>query len=158
MRRIRREGRPPVDMVAVADRVYRQRVSIGMTQDDLAAMASVSRAYISRLEHAGVPDPTMQDMMAVANALGFQTLDDMVYGPLSDDRQQALERLLRHRELAEAFSQVASAYENTPPADRGFLLEWLQLLARRRGLEDAQSEDLLKSRSPFVLDHGDEKP
>lgn len=58
--------------------VRRQRVHLHLSQSDLAMSIGVSKSYLSRFEHGDFARPAYQLMRALALALGWRSIDDML--------------------------------------------------------------------------------
>ena len=55
------------------DELGRARRSAGLTQDELASRAGLSRLTVHRIEHGGI-DPRLSTLQEVARALGLELL------------------------------------------------------------------------------------
>jgi HTH-type transcriptional regulator / antitoxin HipB len=99
----------------IGNLVKSERLAHGMTQDDLAQKAGVSRDYIMRLEKGGTA-MNLDDLGAVANTLGYTLHGFMQIEPPSDtqvDKQQLADNFMRnfaHWRISRALSlsQIAS--------------------------------------------------
>lgn len=56
----------------LAQRVLLERRALNWNQDELASRAGVSRSYVSHIERAQIPNPTLEVIVALARALGVE--------------------------------------------------------------------------------------
>lgn len=74
----------------LAQRVLLERRALNWNQDELASRAGVSRSYVSHIERAQIPNPTLEVIEALAKALGVEP--DYLVGwsddPAGEDRPQ----------------------------------------------------------------------
>lgn len=86
-----------LDVAAIGRRLMEERERQQLAQEDLADRASLSRAYISRLERGVVPNPKLVDLAQVAEALGMSVAELTMPPSDSDDdddlRQAIVSRL-----------------------------------------------------------------
>lgn len=121
----------------LAQRILLERRSLNWNQDELASRAGISRSYVSHLERAQIPNPTMDVVEALASALGVQP--DYLIGwsddPAGEDRPPnvAEGRLvyqvsgpLEYR-LAQ---QLLDLFNEMTPEDQRILIEVAQRIAR----------------------------
>lgn len=75
---------------AVGKRIKIVRQRSGLTQDGLAEKVGLSPKYISGIER-GVENPTMDNLLRLAKALGVEAYDLFLFGE-SEDSEKALRR------------------------------------------------------------------
>ncbi|MBX3302072.1 MAG: helix-turn-helix transcriptional regulator [Nitrospira sp.] len=75
---------------AVGKRIKTVRQRNGLTQDQLAEQVGLSPKYISGIER-GVENPTMDNLIRLAKALGVETYDLFLFGE-SEDSEKALRK------------------------------------------------------------------
>jgi transcriptional regulator with XRE-family HTH domain len=56
---------------SIGDIVRQKREQLGLSQPEAAERASLSHAYLSRLERGLVPNPKLFDLLALCRALGL---------------------------------------------------------------------------------------
>ena len=56
----------------IASRIREKRIELGITQEDLAGRIDKNKSYISSLENSKSPNPTIENLSAIANALGME--------------------------------------------------------------------------------------
>jgi transcriptional regulator with XRE-family HTH domain len=71
------DARTTLDIRTLAARLTTRRAELRLEQTEVAERANRSRAYVSRLESALVPNPKLYDLAAVAGALDM-TLAELV--------------------------------------------------------------------------------
>jgi transcriptional regulator with XRE-family HTH domain len=95
-----------MDIAALGDRIATRREELRLDQDDVAELAGLSRAYISRLERGIVPNPKVCDLAAVARAL------EMTLGAMLTPDQSEIVRVSLSHDWDEFRKQI-----ETWPAD-----------------------------------------
>lgn len=122
--------RVTLDVGAIGRRASDRRKELQLEQEEVAALAGMSRAYISRLENGGVLNPKVTDLASVAAALGL-SLDRLIYGHASGDLDTDLSSLLMSMldpEIGSLMAQAARKYPDLSPNQRVFLAEALRHL------------------------------
>lgn len=109
----------------LAQRVLLERRTLNWNQDELASKAGVSRSYISHIERAQIPNPTIDVVESLAVALGVRPeyllgwvdtpIDDnlaqnvgynrVVYQAVDADESERIQKLL------DGFSDLAPDYQ-----------------------------------------------
>lgn len=81
----------PLDITEIGRRLASRREELRLDQEEVAGRASLSRAYISRLERGIVPNPKVGDLLQVADALHIPITDLMRPTPDGDSELRLAE-------------------------------------------------------------------
>jgi transcriptional regulator with XRE-family HTH domain len=101
------DARTMLDINTLAARIVARRAELRLEQTEVAERANRSRAYISRLEGALVPNPKLFDLAAVAVALEM-TLSELV----------APEAKLVETRFSHEWAEIQQQTEHLPPEIR----------------------------------------
>lgn len=84
-----------MDAKILGDRVHMERRTLKINQDELARRASISRTYISEIENCSVPNPSVDVVFALADALKVSAayLLGLSADPLGEDLPASRRRL-----------------------------------------------------------------
>lgn len=118
-----------IAMTELGEFIKLRRMELGMSVHDVGRRASLSGAYISRLERGETTNPTVLSLEAIAGALRvkYETLSDIVRSvELSQDR---LDDDLRRQ-------RIVNMYEQLPQDKQHLAIALLRALVQ----EDGQSE------------------
>lgn len=117
--------RPKLDMVRIGRRAADRRDELGLEQEDVATKACMSRGYISRLENGIVKNPKIEDLAAVANALGY-SIDRLIYGQPDAELIADLPKVIARvsdPEVGGAIADVLGRWDELGPGKRIFFVE-----------------------------------
>lgn len=119
-----------LDVAAIGRRLMERREHMRLAQDDLAERASLSRAYISRLERGVVPNPKLVDLAQVAEALGMSVAELTMPPPEPGEDIERRRIIARHVgpdnvDLAEA---ILERMRNKPRGDLEKVAEVVEVL------------------------------
>lgn len=119
-----------LDVAGIGQRLLERREHLRLGQEELADRASLSRAYISRLERGVVPNPKLVDLAQVADALGMSVADLMAPPPTGDDteafRREA--QAVLGAEDGELLDAIVQKVRNRPANDRQSVLRIVDIL------------------------------
>lgn len=113
-----------MDWIAFGQKLKERRVSLGMSQDDVAKSAEISQQMVGFVERAARTNPSPEMLQSIACALGMQieiVLSDIGSTKLTtDDRQilDAVEQTLRRLQEPErriALKQIRRWLEDFNP-------------------------------------------
>lgn len=123
-----------LDIDGIGRRAAERREELHLEQADVASRSGMSRAYVSRLENAGVRNPKVADLAAVADALRL-SLDALIWGRVSESELDTdLPRLLTRRfgpELGRALAGLDMALANLQKGDVDAAVVVLDSIAQR---------------------------
>lgn len=87
-----------MDFASFGEQVRKRRIEEGMSQEELAKKAGVSRVYISLIERGQAQNLSWSVVSGLTTALGIRTSNDSPDGPsteLSDEEEQRMPATLR---------------------------------------------------------------
>lgn len=126
--------RVTLDVEAIGTRAFRRREELDLEQRDVARLAGMSRAYVSRLENAAVRNPKVADLAAIADAL-HMSLDHLIYGRVDVHLDSDLPNLLIRRlgpDLGSAVARLDMALANLEKGDIDAAIVVLDSITERR--------------------------
>jgi transcriptional regulator with XRE-family HTH domain len=65
------------ELSAIAKNIKKYREKLGISQDKLSKMAGVTLHTIAKIENGSTPDPRVETLRKIANALGVG-IDDLI--------------------------------------------------------------------------------
>jgi XRE family transcriptional regulator, aerobic/anaerobic benzoate catabolism transcriptional regulator len=106
------DGRPGASSSEVARRIRSARDRVGITRKQLATASGASERYLALLE-AGAGNPTIDKMLAIADALGLAMAELL---PMGGERDEAVTRAasLLRRLPPEELQNLLAGYEQRP--------------------------------------------
>jgi transcriptional regulator with XRE-family HTH domain len=80
----RHNGNMPMFAVKIGSAIRKKRLSLGLSQEALAALAGLNRTYVGEIER-GVVDVSAVNLQHIANALGIKLSDLIRFYEEEDD-------------------------------------------------------------------------
>lgn len=123
-----------LDIAAIGRRAFTRREELHLDQEQVADLAGMSRAYVSRLENGGVRNLKVADLAAIADALRL-SLDHLIYGRDAESTDADMPRLLIRRlgpDLGSAVARFDMALANLERGDIDAAIVVLDSITERR--------------------------
>lgn len=130
-----------MDAKILGDRVHMERRTLKINQEELARRASISRTYVSEIENCAVPNPSIDVVFALAEALKVSVpyLLGISQDPLGEDlgpseREGRVVYQVASPEEYQRIEQLLEIFSDIPPERQPFALQLIDTFRRSQGV------------------------
>ena len=130
-----------MDAKIFGDRVHRERRTLKINQEELARRANISRTYVSEIENCIVPNPSVDIVFALAEALRVSVpyLLGLSADPLGEDLSESEQegRLVfqvANPEEYQRIQQLIEIFNDIPPERQPYALQLIDTFRRSQGV------------------------